>query len=150
MPPVGAESGYKEADLITNLNIWNRRMKLGKVFSSSTCFRLPNGALRSPDAAWISLERWNALTELERKKFAPICPDFVIELRSESDSMQALRTKMQEYIANGTKLGWLINPKAKEITVYQPQQDFQVFFQPKSLDGGDILPEFICEFDFLW
>lgn len=149
-PPVGAESGNRELDLMGQLWAWNRRTKLGKAFSSSTCFRLPNGALRSPDTAWISLERWHGLSEAEQKKFAPICPDFVIELRSESDSLQTLQKKMAEYLENGTKLGWLIDPQAKVVTIYQPQKDPQVLTQPTFLEGGDVLPDFICELDFLW
>lgn len=101
LPRRGGKSGIIEADLITDLNIWNRKTKLGKVFSSSTCFRLPNGANRSPDATWIKWERWEALTEEEREKFPPITPDFIIELRSRTDRLKTLKEKMQEYIENG-------------------------------------------------
>jgi Uma2 family endonuclease len=111
MPPVGGESGNQEAGLITDLEIWNRQTGLGKVFSSSTIFLLPNGANRSPDAAWVMLERWQGLTQAEREKFPPLCPDFVIELRSRTDSLKPLQDKMREYIDNGLRLGWLINPK---------------------------------------
>jgi Uma2 family endonuclease len=103
--PVGGEGGSREADLIGDLVYWNRRTKLGKVFSSSTCFKLPNGAARSPDAAWVALERWNQLTPEQQKKFPPLCPDFVIELRSESDALEPLQRKMQEYLSNGLRLG---------------------------------------------
>ena len=150
MPPVGGESGNREANLITDLTLWNRHTKLGKVFSSSTCFRLPNGALRSPDASWIQLERWNQLSDLDQKRFAPICPDFVIELRSESDQLRTLQDKMNEYLDNGSQLGWLIDPQSKELTIYQPQRSPQILSQPKTLAGGDLLPEFICGLDFLW
>lgn len=150
MPPVGIESGEREANFITDLMNWNRRKKLGKVCSSAACFKLPNGALKSPDAAWIELSRWNALSPQERKKFASICPDFVIEVRSESDSIQALRKKMIEYLENGVKLGWLVDPKAEEIIIYQPDQDPIILSKPKSVDGGDILPDFVCNLDFLW
>lgn len=108
MPPTGGESGIRNADLTTDLNLWNRETKLGKVFDSSTEFRLPNGAYRSPDASWVLLERWKALSSEQRRRFPPLCPDFVIELRSESDSLTKLRSKMREYQANGTRLGWLI------------------------------------------
>jgi Uma2 family endonuclease len=101
MAPVGGESGNREADLITDLNNWNRRTQLGKVFSSSTIFKLPDGSQRSPAAAWVKSSRWEALTMEERKKFPPLAPDFVIELRSETDRRSDLQTKMEEYQANG-------------------------------------------------
>ena len=101
MPPVGGVSGNREADLITEVNIWNRKTKLGKVFSSSTIFVLPNGAKRSPDVAWVKLDRWSALTSEQRQKFPPLVPDFLIELRSETDRLKRLQEKMQEYIDNG-------------------------------------------------
>ncbi|MDB9495994.1 Uma2 family endonuclease [Spirulina major CS-329] len=110
MPPVGGESGEREAEFITDLGLWNRQTKLGKVFSSSTVFKLPKGGDRSPDVAWVQLERWNSLTPEQRQKFPPLCPDFVIELRSESDRLKPLQNKMQEYLASGPQLGWLINP----------------------------------------
>ena len=105
MSPVGGESGEKEAELIGDLIIWNRQAKLGKVFSSSTIFSLPNGGDRSPDVAWVSLERWQQLTQKEREGFPPICPDFVIELRSKSDRLKPLQEKMVEYLDSGLRLG---------------------------------------------
>ena len=107
MPPVGGESGYREADLITDLNIWNRQTRLGKVFSSSTIFKLPLGSQRSPDAAWVELSRWNALDGEQRKKFPPLAPDFVMELRSRTDELSMLQAKMVEYRDNGVRLGFL-------------------------------------------
>ncbi|MBE9018735.1 hypothetical protein C7Y66_03635 [Chroococcidiopsis sp. CCALA 051] len=142
VPPVGGESGNQEADLITDLNNWNRQTKLGKVFSSSTIFRLPNGANRSPDAAWIRLERWEALTPEEREKFPPICPDFTIELRSRTDTLKPLQEKMQEYLANGLRLGWLINPQNNQVEIYRANQPVEVIFLPSVLSGEDILPGF--------
>ncbi|MGB8698780.1 MAG: Uma2 family endonuclease, partial [Thermosynechococcaceae cyanobacterium] len=109
--PVGGESGKREAHYIIKLGIWNEQAGLGEVFSSSTVFKLPGGGDRSPDAAWVSLERWSALTPEQRQKFPPICPDFAIELRSESDRLKPLQDKMQEYLASGLQLGWLINPQ---------------------------------------
>jgi Uma2 family endonuclease len=150
MPPVGAESGNRELDIMGQLWDWNRRTKLGKTFSSSTCFKLPNGALKSPDAAWIELSRWNQLSAEAKKKFAPICPDFVVELRSESDSIKTLQAKMQEYIDNGAKLGWLIDPQSQEVTIYQLNQSPKILSKPNVLDGGELMPEFVCELDFLW
>ncbi|QYO64836.1 Uma2 family endonuclease [Leptolyngbya sp. 7M] len=109
MPPVGGVSGNREAGLISRVWLWNEETNLGKVFSSSTIFRLPSGGDRSPDVAWVQLDRWNALTPEEQEKFPPICPDFVIELRSRTDTLKALREKMQEYLNSGLRLGWLIN-----------------------------------------
>ncbi|MBD6614885.1 Uma2 family endonuclease [Komarekiella sp. 'clone 1'] len=142
VPPVGGESGTQEADFITDLNNWNRQTKLGKVFSSSTIFKLPNGANRSPDAAWVKLERWEALTTEERKKFPPLTPDFVIELRSETDRLKPLQDKMQEYLENGLRLGWLINPQDKQVEIYLPGQPVEVVAIPALLVGEEVLPGF--------
>lgn len=142
VPPVGGESGNKEADFITDLGIWNRQTRLGKVFSSSTIFRLPNGAKRSPDAAWIKLERWEALTSDERKKFPPIIPDFIIELRSETDRLQRLQDKMQEYVENGLRLGWLINFQDKQVEIYRQNQPVEIVQLPALLSGEEVLPGF--------
>jgi len=148
--PVGGEGGSREADLIGDLVYWNRRTQLGKVFSSSTCFRLPNGADRSPDAAWIILERWNQLTPEQQKKFPPVCPDFVIELRSESDALELLQQKMQEYISNGLRLGWLVNPQDRQVEVYKANRVKRVLENPKQVDGEDVLPGFVFELSILW
>lgn len=145
VPPVGGESGNQEADLITDLNIWNRQTGLGKVFSSSTIFKLPNGAKRSPDAAWVKLERWEALSLEERKKFPPLAPDFVLELRSESDRLKPLQDKMQEYLQNGVRLGWLINPKDKQVEIYRQNQAVEVVSIPVKLSGEDVLLGFELE-----
>ena len=139
MPPVGGESRNQEADLITNLNNWNRQTKLGKVFSSSTIFILQNGAKRSPDGAWVKLERWEALTPEQRKKFPPLVPDFAIELCSETDSLKPLQQKMQEYIENGLSLGWLINPQDATVEIYRLNQAVEVLQMPVILSGEDIL-----------
>lgn len=145
MPPVGGVSGNREADLITEVNIWNRQTNLGKVFSSSTIFRLPNGGDRSPDVAWVKLESWESLTEEQQEKFPPICPDFVIELRFRTDSLEALQNKMQEYLDSGLKLGWLINPQNEEVEVYRSSQSMELIKLPASLSGEDILPGFVLE-----
>jgi len=142
VPPVGGESGTQEAGLITDLEIWNRQTKLGKVFSSSTIFRLPNGAKRSPDAAWVKLQRWEALTAEERKKFPPLTPDFVIELRSETDRLKPLQDKMQEYLENGLCLGWLINRQEQQVEIYRQRQPVEVVAIPALLSGEEILPGF--------
>jgi Uma2 family endonuclease len=142
VPPVGGESGSHEAQLITDLEIWNRQTKLGVVFSSSTIFRLSNGAKRSPDAAWIKLSRWEALTIEEREKFPPLVPDFLIELRSKSDRFNSLQDKMQEYIENGLHLGWLINPQDEEVEIYRQGQLKELVKMPSLLFGEDVLPGF--------
>lgn len=145
MPPVGGESGEREADYIIDLGIWNRQTKLGKVFSSSTVFKLPKGGDRSPDAAWVKLETWNQLTPDQKKKFPPLCPDFVIELRSESDRLKSLQQKMQEYLASGLQLGWLINPQDQTVEIYRPNQDIVIAHLPTTLSGDDVLPGFILK-----
>ncbi|PZV25902.1 MAG: hypothetical protein DCF12_12565 [Snowella sp.] len=145
MPPIGAISGNREADLNADLVIWNRQTKLGKVFSSSTIFTLPNGAKRSPDVAWIAKERWDALPLEEQEKFAKICPDFVIELRSRTDSLTQLQAKMEEYLANGVRLGWLIDPMSQQVAIYRPNQAVEIISLPTTLSGENVLPEFTLE-----
>jgi Uma2 family endonuclease len=148
--PVGGEGGSREADLISDLVYWNRRTQLGKVFSSSTCFKLPNQADRSPDAAWVMREKWNQLTPEQQKKFPPLCPDFAIELRSESDALEPLQQKMQEYIDNGMCLGWLINPQDRQVEIYRASQSKQVLQNPRQLDGENVLPGFVFDPSILW
>jgi Uma2 family endonuclease len=161
MPPVGGDSGSYESELGTDLTIWNRQTRLGKVFSSSTAFILPNGAERSPDAAWVELSRWEALTPLQRKKFPPLAPDFVIELRSETDSLKKLqqrridwevssqlcatRQKMLEYRDNGVRLGWSIDPQQQSVEIYRLGRDVEILDRPTSLDGEDVLPGFVLD-----
>ena len=142
MSPVGGESGNREAELIIDLGIWNRQTRLGYTFSSSTIFKLPNGADRSPDAAWIRRERWEALTPDQRRKFPPIAPDFVIELRSATDDLTTMQTKMQEYLDAGVQLGWLINPQQQQVEIYRQQQQVEVRNLPTELSGEQVLPEF--------
>ncbi len=112
MPPAGSETGYRNADLLGQLWQWNRQMQLGVVFDSSAGFTLPNGAIRSPDAAWVAKSRWERLTPEQRRKFAPLCPDFVVELKSPTDDLATLQAQLQEYIDNGAQLAWLIDPEA--------------------------------------
>lgn len=143
MPPVGGISGNREADFIIDLGLWNRQTGLGKVFSSSTIFRLPNGGDRSPDAAWVSLDRWEALTQEEQEKFPPLCPDFVIQLRSRSDDLSTLQEKMQEYLDSGLRLGWLVNPQQQQVEIYRFDRSVEVVQLPANLSGETILPGFI-------
>jgi Uma2 family endonuclease len=145
MPPVGAISGNRESEFNADVVIWNRQTKLGKVFSSSTVFTLPNGGKRSPDVAWIANERWESLSIKEREKFAKICPDFVIELRSRTDSLSQLQEKMQEYLNSGLRLGWLINPQNQQVEIYRQNQPVEIVSLPTSLSGENVLPGFILE-----
>ena len=147
MPPVGAISGNRESEFNADVVIWNRQTKLGKVFSSSTVFVLPNGGKRSPDVAWISNERWNSLTLEEKEKFAPICPDFVIELISITSALNQLQSKMQEYLNSGLKLGWLIDPQNKKIEIYRQNQSREIVSLPTTLSGENVLPGFNLELD---
>jgi len=140
--PIGGESGNQEANLIIKVGNWNEQTKLGVVFSSQTVFSLPGGSDRSPDVAWVQLERWQALTPEEREGFPPICPDFVIELRSRTDRLKPLQNKMQEYLASGLRLGWLINPKGKQVEIYRQGKDVEVVTMPVVLSGEAILPGF--------
>lgn len=145
MPPTGSEGGNYNAEVTTDLGIWNRKTRLGKVFDSSTGFKLPNGATRAPDSAWVKQERWNALSPQQRKGFAPLCPDFVIELISETDEVEILQRKMQEYMKNGCSLGWLIDPKSQKVEIYRPNHDIEVLNNPERLSGEGTLPGFILE-----
>jgi len=145
MPPTGSDTGNRNFDMVVELGIWNKQTKLGKGFDSSTGFTLPNGAERSPNASWVKIERWNALTPEQQEKFAPICPDFVVELRSRSDSLKELQEKMQEYIENSTQLGWLIDRKNKRVEIYRPGKDVEVLENPASLSGENVLPGFVLD-----
>ncbi len=145
MSPVGGVSGYREADLIGALWSWNRQTNRGIVFSSSTIFRLPNGAARSPDAAWLELSRWNSLTQEQQDRFPPICPDFVIELRSRTDDLESIQEKMQEYLESGLRLGWLVNPQQQQVEIYRQNQDVEIVTLPGVLAGEAVLPRFELE-----
>jgi len=145
MPPIGAISGNRESDLNGFVWLWNRQTKLGKVFSSSTIFTLPNGAKRSPDVAWIAKERWDALPLEEQEKFAKICPDFVIELRSRTDSLTQLQAKMEEYLVNGVRLGWLIDPMSQQVAIYRQNQAVEIISLPTTLSGENVLPGLTLE-----
>ena len=150
MPPTGGESGNSELELGANLAIWNRQARLGKVFSSSTIFVLPNGAGRSPDAAWVELSRWEALTPEQRKKFPPLAPDFVMELRSATDRIPPLREKMEEYRSNGVQIGLLIDPKSKQVEIYQPGKEIEILSSPAFIYFGAVMPEFTLHLSEIW
>jgi Uma2 family endonuclease len=150
MPPTGRETGNINAKITVKLGIWAEKNGSGVFFDSSTGFTLPNGAARSPDAAWIPWEKWNSLTPKQREGFVPLCPDFVIELRSKSDSLKSLQAKMEEYIENGTRLGWLINRQDRKVEIYRPDKIMEVLDNPISLSGEDVLPEFILNLTSIW
>ncbi len=122
MPPRGAEFSRTLAELSAQLMLWNRQHQLGYVYESSAGFTLPDGSVRSPDAAWLSKEKFEQLTEAQRQKFPPVCPEFVVEVRSPSDGLAMLRRKMEDYLANGVQLGFLLDPTAQTATVYRPEQ----------------------------
>jgi Uma2 family endonuclease len=142
MAPVGGDSGNQEANLNGHVWLWNRQTNLGYVFSSSTIFKLPNGANRSPDVAWVRKDRWEALSAEQRRKFPPIAPDFVIELRSATDNLAPLQAKMQEYLENGVRLGWLINPQDQQVEIYRIDRDIQTQHLPTQVSGENVLPGF--------
>lgn len=150
MSPTGGETGNRNAGLIAQLWSWNEGNKLGKVFDSSTGFKLPNGADRSPDAAWIKQERWDALTLTQKEKFPPSCPDFVVELLSPSDSLTKVQEKMREYRDNGASLGWLINRKSQQVEIYRPARDVEVLESPRTLSGETVLPGFVLNLESIW
>jgi Uma2 family endonuclease len=150
VPPVGVESGNYESELLGDLVIWNRQVKLGKTFSSSTVFTLPNGSKKSPDAAWVELSRWEAVSRDERKKFARLVPDFVIELRSETDRLPPLQAKMAEYQDNGVRLGWLINTQDRQVEIYRLGCEVEAIDAPMTINGEDVLPGFTVDLSPIW
>lgn len=143
MSPTGSESGKKNSSLVAQVWYWNHQNKLGEVFDSSTGFKLLNGAIRSPDVSWIEISRWNSLSKKLKQGFAPIDPDFVIELLSPTDKLLTTQQKMLEYLSCGVKLGWLINPDEKEVEVYRLGQEKEVLKNPKNLSGENLLPGLI-------
>jgi Uma2 family endonuclease len=150
MPPTGGETSNRNAGLTAQIWVWNEQTQLGKVFDSSGGFKLPNGADRSPDASWVKLERWNALTPEQKTKFAPLCPDFVVELLSPSDSLKDTQEKMKEYRDNGARLGWLINRKSRQVEIYRQEQGVEVVENPVTLSGEDVLPGFLLYLASIW
>ncbi len=142
MSLTGGTTGIRNAELVTDFVIWNRKKKQGRVFDSSTGFKLPNGATYSPDVAWVSNERWESLTETQHEKHVPLCPNFVVELVSSSQSAEELKPKMQEYMENGCELGWLIDPYSKITQVFRPKMDAEKVPFDQLLYGGQILKNF--------
>lgn len=147
MSPAGTDSGGRLFELTGQIHAWTRSEGhgLGRAFDSSAGFRLPNGSVRSPDAPWVSLDRWNALAPEEQTRFAPLCPDFVVELRSPSDPLAEVRSKMREYLDQGAQLGWLIDPHRIAVEVYRPGREVEVREGPANLSGEDVLPGFTLD-----
>ena len=150
MPPTGSETSKRNFNLTNQLGAWAQTDASGIGFDSSAGFTLPNGAIRSPDASWVKHERWDKLTEEQRDGFAPICPDFVVELRSRTDRLTQLRNKMVEYIENGSLLGWLIDPLEFRVYVYRPDHDVMILENPKTVSGEPLLPGFTLNLSELW
>lgn len=150
MSPTGSETEERNFNLIVQLGIWTKQDGTGVGFGSSGGFTLPNGAVRSPDAAWIKRTKWEIIPADKRKKFAPICPEFVVELRSENDSLSTLKEKMQEYIDNGTQLAWLIDRKQRKVFIYRPNCGVAELDNPQTLTGEDILPGFVLDLSEIW
>jgi len=150
MPPTGGETGIRNFSLIFEFGKWLEKNRHGVAFDSSTVFVLPNGAKRSPDLAWAKNEKWNTLSAEEKKKFPRLCPDFVVELRSPSDSLVNLQNKMREYIENGASLSWLIDPAAQSVYVYRPNAEIEILENPESVNGEPLLVNFSLEMKKIW
>lgn len=150
MPPAGSKTGWRNGRLTYRLIAWSDVDSTGLAFDSSAGFTLPNGAIRSPDASWVQRARWDALTQEQREKFAPLCPDFVVELRSRTDRLADLQEKMQEYLDNGARLGWLLDPIDTRVYVYRPGQSVEMRENPDTLSGDPVLPGFVLPVRELW
>ena len=150
MSPAGSETGNRNFRLIQQLANWTDKDDSGIGFDSSAGFILPNGATRSPDASWIRLTKWNSLSAKQKTKFAPICPDFVVELRSPSDSLQVLQEKMQEYIDNGASLGWLVDRTTRQVFVYTPDSEVRCLDDPQTVSGDPLLAGFVLNLAKIW
>ena len=150
MSPSGSEGGGIETDVATELNIWARQDGRGKVFGSNAGFTLPDGSVRAADAHWVSWPRWNALSDAERKRFAPICPEFVIEVRSESDRLAELQDKMRMWLANGAEVAWLIDPSRKTVEVYRPGREVEVVEGGSAVEGDGPVAGFVLELGRVW
>jgi Uma2 family endonuclease len=149
-PPTGGDTGKSNLSIGARVWLWNYQTKLGEAFDSSTGFHLPSGADRSPDVSWVRQERWDAFTPEQRKGFMPLSPDFVVELRSETDRMKTLRSKMKEYMENQVRLGWLIDRKNRKVEIYRQNREVEVLENPATLSGEDVLPGFVLNLAEVW
>lgn len=145
MSPTGSQTSERNSDLLIQIGIWNRQSKLGKVFDSSGGFRLANGAVRSPDVSWVRIAIWNSLSKEQRRKYAPIDPDFVIELMSPTDELDEIQSKMKKYMDCGVRLGWLINPDERQVEIYRQGKDPEILDNPQTLSGEDIMPGLVVD-----
>ena len=150
MPPTGGETGKSNTEIILQLAMWNKQTEKGVVFDSSTGFKMPSSAILSPDASWVLNEKWNSLTPEQKKKFPPICPEFVIELRSPTDRLQTLQDKMSEYINNGLKLGWSIDSINKKVAIYRQNKAVEILDNPTIVSGENLLPGFSLDLTQVW
>lgn len=150
MSPTGSKTGWRNSKINQRLANWTEKDRTGVSFDSSTGFTLPNGAKRSPDAAWVRREVWESLTDEQQEEFAPICPDFVIELRSAHDSLTSLQEKMDEYIENGTQLGWMFDAKYKRVYIYRPNQPVECLENPSAISGEPVLSGFVFDASEIW
>ncbi len=148
--PTGGETGRINSKITSRLQIWSEQTGLGETFDSSTGFKLPNEATRSPDVAWIKKERWDSLLPDEKKKFPPLCPDFIVEIRSENDTISEIHRKMIEYLENGTLLAWIIDPIDKKVHIYRPGKSIEIINTfDERINGEEILPGFIFDLSIL-
>ncbi len=150
MPPTGGATGVRNAEVTMQLRLWAKQDGTGVAFDSSTGFVLPDRSVRSPDGAWVARWRYDALTEAQKNSFLPLCPEFVIELKSPSDYLPSLRTKMEAYIENGTQLGWLIVPEQKTVAIYRPQVPVAAQENLNDLAAGPTLPGFALKLSEIW
>jgi len=150
MPPTGGETSHRNIDILSQLHTWAQSNGIGAAFDSNGGFALPNGAMRSPDASWVRRERLANLTAEQKQRFLPLCPDFVIELRSPTDSLATLQAKMQEYLQTGTRLGWLLDPESKRAYMYRPGREVERLDGPTELSGEAVLPGFVLNLRPIW
>jgi Uma2 family endonuclease len=150
MPPAFSETGWQELELAMQVGIWAKQDGTGRTFGPTAGFTLPNGAIRAPDVSWIPLSKWEALNAEERYGFAKTCPDFVIELRSSSDSLAEVQRKMAEYMENGARLGWLIDPQNRRVHLYRPGQPIEILEGPTAVSGDPVLPGFTLDLSPIW
>ena len=150
MPPAFSETGWQELELAAQVVVWNKQDGTGRAYGPNAGFTLPNGAVRAPDVSWILLSRWETMSDSERRGFAKVCPDFVLELRSESDSLREVQFKMSEYMENGSRLGLLIDPQNRRVHVYRPGEPVDILEEPTGVSADPVLPGFVLDLSAIW